>query len=74
MWLEIFFCLWMDLYGEQGLNSWTVQALNRSDGKRFSLRSRVVAYDAGTGVCVDLRGRPVGVRLAKAVREGGACV
>ena len=35
LWLEIFFCLWMDSYGEPGLNSWTMQALNRSDGFFF---------------------------------------
>ena len=42
--------------------------------KLFSLRSRVVVYDVGTVVCVELRRRPVGVRFAKAVCEGGVCV
>ena len=42
--------------------------------KPFSLRSRVVVHDAGTVVCAVARGRFVGVRWARAVREGGASV
>ena len=62
----------MDSYGEQGL-TWAVQALNRSDRKLFSLRSRVVVYDAGTVMCVELPRWPVGVRSAKTVCGGGVC-
>ena len=39
--------------------------------KRFSFRSRVVVHGAGTVVCAVSRGRLVGVRWARAVREGG---
>ena len=74
LWRENFCYLWIDSYGEQGLNSWIVQSLNQSDGKLFSLRSRVVVHDAGTVMCVESRGRLVGVRWARAVREGGASV
>ena len=41
--------------------------------KSFSLRSRVVVFDAGTVMCVELPRWPVGVRSAKAVCEGGVC-
>ena len=41
--------------------------------KTFSLRSRVVVYDAGTVMCVELPRWLVGVRSAKAVCEGGVC-
>ena len=51
-----------------------MQALNRSDGKPFSLRPLVVVHDAGTVVYVESRGRLVGARWARAVREGGASV
>ena len=40
--------------------------------KTFSLRPRVVVHDAGTVVCVESRGWLVGVRRARAAREGGA--
>ena len=69
---EDFFCLWIDSYGEQGLDSWIVQAFNRSDRKPFSFRPRVVVYDAGTLVCVESRAWLVGVRWVRAAREGGA--
>ena len=67
-----FLRLSIGLYGEQGLGAWIVQALNRSNGKRFSLRPRVVLRDVGTVVYVESRGWLVGTRWARTVREGGA--
>ena len=67
------FRLSIDLYRVQGLGSWIGQALNRSNGK-LPLRPRVVVHVVGTVVYVEYRGRLVGVRRTRAVREGGAIV